>query len=89
MFYSNVASESATPYFDIGQSATDALFANSRVLRRDCPGCSNSLSKTIYYKRISPIPTVGPFITTLWNYGPLLIMFLGLIFTCILPFQIF
>ena len=51
-FYSNLAGESV----DIGQTATDALFANSRVLRRDCPACSSSGSKTIYYKRISAIP---------------------------------
>ena len=51
MFYSSsIGGES----IDIGQEATDALFANSRVLRRDCLDCLASHT-TIYYKRIGSV----------------------------------
>jgi len=47
---------SDNPRIDLGASATDALFNQSKVFRRLCKTCDAEHTE-IYYKRITPIPS--------------------------------
>lgn len=51
LVYSNDSNDKT----DLGQSATDALFASSKIIKRVCSDC-NAANSLIFYKRTSNIP---------------------------------
>lgn len=64
VFYSN---DPANPV-DIGEAATNAAFANSKILKRESSN-SDAAHKTIYYQRITPIPSgtsIYKLMTNVW-----------------------
>jgi hypothetical protein len=55
--------------FDIGEQEFNKLFANNLIVKRECPGCT-SPHQTIYYKRITPIPStfsIYKYLTDTWK----------------------
>ena len=49
--------EGRTQKYTAGRSIMDSMFQASGLFYRLCPGCTSSSHRTIYYKRISPIPS--------------------------------
>lgn len=51
-----VWSNGPIPQFDLGEAATNALFAKTLILCRTCSSCSDPTYATTYYQRLTPIP---------------------------------
>jgi hypothetical protein len=52
---------------DLGESTTNAKFAQTMIFKRECPSCVDDY-KTVFYKRLTPVPT-GTSIYNLMRYS--------------------